>query len=151
MNARGLTRYALGNSWSGFVRPTVANWRDLDPTQQAALSAGRGRAGNLLYIGRGSQQARLPGSLWASPYGWPPHPRVEAVDMFESDLRADLAAGRLGLAHLIALSGVTLVCWCHPHLCHGDIIAMVAEEAVSASLSGAAQRSSLSRETPSPS
>src|SRR5262245_26914460 len=53
MNARGLTKYILGNSGLGFVRPAVANWRDHDPSKQAALSAGRGRAGNLLYIGRG--------------------------------------------------------------------------------------------------
>lgn len=56
------------------------------------------------------------------------HQRGEAVVAFEVTLRSQLRWID-GLVHdIMNLKGKTLVCFCHPNPCHGDILATVCEE-----------------------
>lgn len=84
------------------VKRAPANWRD-DPAY--------------IYIGRGSP--------WGNPYRiGPDGTRAEVITKYAAYLRsrrADLIA-RLGELH-----GRTLVCYCHPAPCHGDILARLAD------------------------
>ncbi|KJE95231.1 hypothetical protein CAOG_05708 [Capsaspora owczarzaki ATCC 30864] len=78
-----------------------------------------------IYIGRACNQGgwHLPSSKWANPFSVSKcGSRKEAVRRFEQYLlsRPDL------LAALPELRGKVLGCWCAPELCHGHILAKLA-------------------------
>lgn len=70
-----------------------------------------------VYIGRPSK--------WGNPYSiGKDGDRTEVIDKYKEHLR-----GRPDLIEdaRSELKGKTLGCWCAPQLCHGDILAFVAE------------------------
>lgn len=70
-----------------------------------------------IYIGRPSK--------WGNPYSiGKDGDRTEVVDKYKEYLRShsDLIKDARN-----ELRGKTLGCWCSPQLCHGDILAFVAE------------------------
>lgn len=70
-----------------------------------------------IYIGRPSK--------WGNPYNiGKDGDRTEVVDKYKEYLRShpDLIKDARN-----ELKGKTLGCWCSPQLCHGDILAFVAE------------------------
>ena len=78
---------------------------------------------NNLYIGRKTE--RLEGSKWANP-----HPirgrnnRKIVVNRFEQYIRNN----RELLKDIHQLKGKTLGCWCHPQLCHGNVLLKILNE-----------------------
>ena len=80
---------------------------------------------NHLYIGRKRTlpALTLPASKWQNPYKITPiGGRKEAVKKFEKYInkKTDL------LQCIGELRGKTLGCWCHPKLCHGNILKIIA-------------------------
>lgn len=81
-----------------------------------------------VYIGRRNRFYGLPQSKWANPY------RL-AVALSQEEARA-AAIGRYakhlvetGLVHDVdTLRGKTLVCWCSPLACHGDVLVKMLNE-----------------------
>lgn len=70
-----------------------------------------------VYIGRPSK--------WGNPFSiGPDGDRTEVIDKYKEHLRSnpDLIEDARN-----ELKGKTLGCWCAPNLCHGDILAFVAE------------------------
>lgn len=80
---------------------------------------------DLVYIGRAMSHLNL--NLPASPFGNP-----FRIDKDNDDARADaielylnwiqLPAQAALLAQVDGLRGKTMVCWCHPRSCHGDVL-----------------------------
>jgi hypothetical protein len=71
-----------------------------------------------VYIGRAN--GNRPASVWANPFSikdW--GDRQTVIDLYHDYLLESPAL----LARLPLLHGKTLGCWCHPHACHGDILA----------------------------
>jgi len=64
-----------------------------------------------VYIGRGS--------IWGNPYSLEDHSRREALELYESYLRANAEL----IGKLPDLHGKVLGCYCAPRPCHGDILA----------------------------
>lgn len=54
--------------------------------------------------------------------------RGEVVKKYETHFLAALQKGDITIEELRDLDGKTLGCFCKPEMCHGDIIAKVAEE-----------------------
>ena len=76
-----------------------------------------------VYIGR--QTELLPASKWANPFPITcNNTREEVVKKFEQYLRNNKEL----LKDLHPLKGKTIGCWCHPKLCHGDIIFQLLQE-----------------------
>jgi len=78
---------------------------------------------NCVYIGR-------PGP-WGNPFShkpetvarWKVNTRDEAVDFFEKLLEAKIKKTPGFLQNLIdELGGKSLICWCAPARCHGDVL-----------------------------
>jgi hypothetical protein len=88
------------------------------------------------YIGRASPGRR--GSPLANPYKIGKGiSREEAVTMYEAWLRKELERGDqlildefARLASIVCQGKLTLVCWCAPDPCHGDVIAKVLRESL---------------------
>jgi hypothetical protein len=95
----------------------VVNIRDL-PRNPAEWPADH------VYIGR-SMPARGLRSRWGNPFRLDETmSREEAIEAYEEYLREQ---PRL-LARVAALRGKTLVCWCKPEPCHGDVLARLADQ-----------------------
>jgi hypothetical protein len=65
--------------------------------------------------------------------------RDEALILYEAWLWQQIRSGVITRADLLALRGMTLVCWCKPDPCHGDLLAGLIdmdEEAFAAWLAG---------------
>ena len=88
--------------------------------------------GEGIYIGRpsplGNPFTHRPGTLAEVVVG----SRDEAVDRYRDWLRKQWQAGGPARAELLRLARIykdtgqlTLVCWCHPERCHGDVLAEV--------------------------
>jgi hypothetical protein len=92
-------------------RPSVVNKRKHKPTP------------NDVYIGRpskwGNPFSHLPGTLAE----YRVNTRDEAIDAYFEWIKAQPHL----LAALPELAGKTLVCWCKPALCHGDVLADLVE------------------------
>lgn len=75
-----------------------------------------------VYIGR-------PGP-WGNPYIIGVHGnREEVITMFhEWLLNSKVPQAEWMRTHIHELKGKTLICWCKPDACHGDILAKLAEE-----------------------
>lgn len=75
-----------------------------------------------VYIGR-------PGP-WGNPFVIGVHGnRQEVIAAFkEWLLNSDTQQARWMREHVHELKGKTLICWCSPDACHGDILAKLAEE-----------------------
>jgi hypothetical protein len=82
--------------------------------------------GEGIYIGRPSR--------WGNPFSHRPETKalhvvatVElAVDAYRAWLWEEIKAGRITLEELAELHGQTLICWCKPGPCHGDVLAAAA-------------------------
>lgn len=95
----------------------VVNVRDLprDPADWPASHE---------YIGRAAPSRRLAGSPWRNPYRiGVDGDREQVLARFEAYLQ-----GRPDLLMMIpVLRGRTLVCWCKPDACHGDVLVRLAD------------------------
>lgn len=75
-----------------------------------------------IYIGRPSK--------WGNPFVISEKmPREKAIEKYTTWLLGKIASGEITLEELAALSGHTLICWCHPLPCHGDVLAEFADQA----------------------
>lgn len=79
-----------------------------------------------VYIGRPSR--------WGNPFSHLPGKgdvqvasRDEAVERYRVHLWSQIKSGDVSIADLADLSGKTLVCWCRPAACHGDVLASAAD------------------------
>lgn len=69
--------------------------------------------GGYVYVGRGSK--------WGNPF--PIDPDHDRADVIERYKRWLLAQPELVVSALVELAGKTLLCYCHPLPCHGDVLA----------------------------
>ncbi len=73
---------------------------------------------HFVYIGRGSK--------WGNPFRIGEHgSRDEVIEKYREYITG--GDGRDLLNHLHELRGKTLVCYCHPQGCHGDVLAYLAD------------------------
>lgn len=84
---------------------------------------GRVGGGDEVYIGR-------PG-VWGNPFAVEKYGREGCIEKYEAwmekRLDEELRAGKSDLRKAIAaLEGKTLVCWCAPRRCHGEVLAHLA-------------------------
>lgn len=77
-----------------------------------------------VYIGRANRANNLPASLWGNPFVMQddsPAERQRVIAEYRASLAKRLAQpGQRDL--LEALRSKTLVCWCSPNACHGDVL-----------------------------
>lgn len=72
-----------------------------------------------VYIGRRNLTYRLPNSPYANYAPVRMFGREGAIEKYRVSIARRIADGR---ANIEALRGKTLVCWCKPEACHGDIL-----------------------------
>ena len=78
-----------------------------------------------IYIGRAAPRLGLKRSIWANPFKiGPDGSRAEVIAKYEAYLRARPEL----LALIPELKGKTLLCYCAPEPCHGDVLARLADE-----------------------
>lgn len=79
-----------------------------------------------VYIGRKNLSYNLPASVWENPYKIEqdtPEARTEAIGMYRDFITGMMEkVSRRSLFDLEALRGKTLVCWCSPKPCHGNVL-----------------------------
>lgn len=73
-----------------------------------------------VYIGRRNRFYGLPQSKWANPFRVVDFGRDGAINAYHWDISHRITYGQLSLEEL---RGKTLVCWCSPLACHGDVLA----------------------------
>lgn len=82
---------------------------------------------NEVYIGRGSRW----GNQWShrpdTKASFLVETRERAVEQYRRWLWTEVRAERITLSDLASLRGKTLVCYCAPLLCHGDVLARAAD------------------------
>lgn len=72
-----------------------------------------------VYIGRDNGRKKLKGSKWFNPFKiGPKWDRMKVLSLYNTYIRSL----PMLLADLGELEGKTLVCWCKPEDCHGDIL-----------------------------
>ncbi len=82
-----------------------------------------------VYIGRYNRRLGLSRSICQNPFRIGQHgTREEVVAKFESYICSVVKANPLMMNQIKRLKGKTLVCWCKPLACHGDILAQLCEE-----------------------
>ena len=87
-----------------------------------------------VYVGRGRCPRTGAAGRWGNPFSHRPSghdvirvaTREEAIERYRAWLWAQIEAGRVELAELVALHGRTLGCWCAPESCHGEVLAAAA-------------------------
>ena len=52
--------------------------------------------------------------------------RGATLERYRKHLWREIKAGRITLPELKDLDGKTLACWCAPHACHGEVLALAA-------------------------
>lgn len=83
----------------------------------------RDKAGYDVYIGRRTRQ--LAGSIWGNPFRiGPDGDREQVIEKYRQWIQTQPQL----LAQLPTLRGKRLACWCAPLACHGDILAMLADQ-----------------------
>ena len=76
---------------------------------------------NDVYIGRPS----MVGNPFAiGPYG----NREEVIAKFEHHARERIKTDKVFREYVKGLHGRTLVCWCKPQACHGDVLVQLSKE-----------------------
>lgn len=80
-----------------------------------------------VYVGRGKDPKtghRMSGSLWGNPFPLAEHGPLECMRRYFAYLRANPLLVQRARREL---KGKRLGCWCKPELCHGDVLAALAE------------------------
>lgn len=104
MRARIIARTTVAN-----IRSLPAGWLD-DP--------------RYVYIGRRNPRAKLLGSPYANPFRiGKDGNRAEVIERYRTWIRS---RPELMQRAATELRGKTLVCWCAPEECHGDVLAELA-------------------------
>ena len=82
---------------------------------------------DFVYIGRYNVSYKLPSSFWANPYNVRNYPDPK---MCLSDYRVHIEPQieKAGVECLKEILGKTLVCWCKPGPCHGDVLIKILKE-----------------------
>ena len=80
------------------------------------------------YIGRFNKTYGLRHSPFANPFVMGAESQRQGViDLYRTYIKEQIAQGRVNLEEL---RGKTLVCWCSPKACHGDILLELLNELV---------------------
>lgn len=75
---------------------------------------------NHVYIGRLNKFVKGSfDSKWGNPFSAKRYRRIQCLDLYKQYLYSNKAL----LSDIQELHGKTLVCWCAPKLCHGQILA----------------------------
>lgn len=83
---------------------------------------------NTVYIGRAMPRQRLKASRWANPFRIDKDgTREEVIQRYRDYLQGWFHGDASLFLDLAELSGKTLVCWCKPEMCHGDVLAEIAD------------------------
>lgn len=78
---------------------------------------------NAVYIGRSMPHFGLKQSKFANPFKLSKEePRGATIERYRVWLWGQIRSGKITIEDLLALEGKDLVCFCHPHPCHGDVI-----------------------------
>ena len=79
-----------------------------------------------VYIGRAVPRHGLKSSEFANPFsiGRDAETREQVIDMYRARL---IKAPAEMIEKVRDLRGKTLVCWCKPEACHGDVLAAIAD------------------------
>lgn len=78
---------------------------------------------NAVYIGRRMPHFGLQQSKFANPFKLSDdEPRGATIERYRVWLWEQIRSGKITIEDLLALEGKDLVCFCHPHPCHGDVI-----------------------------
>ena len=65
---------------------------------------------------------------WGNPFRIPQDgTRAQIIARYRADLWRRIRAGEIALEDLADLRTKTLLCWCRPLPCHGDVLARAAE------------------------
>jgi hypothetical protein len=96
-------------------RAVVANWK----TDKELIAWAKTR-GLYLYVGSENSYAKEQRSIWHNPFRGSPN--EEMMDKY----REYLSSNESLMAQIPELKGKLLTCWCCPKLCHGDILAALA-------------------------
>lgn len=103
----------------------VVNFRDVKAHWNAETKSWD--SPDFVYIGRANRFYRIPGSKWGNPF-------KPGRDCSREDITSKYRAYLLNRPDLLAaldeLRGKTLVCWCKPLICHGDVLLEMVENPV---------------------
>lgn len=78
---------------------------------------------NAEYIGRSMPHFGLKQSKFANPFKLSKEePRGATIERYRVWLWQQIRSGKITIEDLLALEGKDLVCFCHPHPCHGDVL-----------------------------
>lgn len=112
---------------------TVVSFHDV--REHFNTRAGTWDSPKFVYIGRKNQTYGLPESPWANPFRITRDTkaaRTSVLNQYRKWLKTSAQGAKL-LERLHELDGKTLVCWCSPQPCHGDILLeMMGEQTVGA-------------------
>lgn len=101
---------------------TVVNFRDVKEHWNADTQ--QWDDPKYVYIGRANATYNLPQSPWANPYKMKSESdRQRVIEQYR-----EWVNHRSGYGGLEALRGKTLVCWCKPKHCHGDVLLELVED-----------------------
>ena len=110
------------------MKTRVINVRSLGDTDKKAV-LNNIQHEDMVYIGRMPRKHKaLPKSTrigWGNPFvlgDSSPEARTECIRKYREDLKKKVRSGDITLEELAKLKGKTLVCWCKPKLCHGDVL-----------------------------
>jgi len=100
---------------------TLAHWNTV--AQFWDRKAQRWTKPGLVYIGRAMPRFGLPGSVWGNPFRISEDTddaRLDVLDLYDNWLDEPQQAALR--ERLPELHGMTLVCWCYPRRCHGEVL-----------------------------
>jgi hypothetical protein len=77
-----------------------------------------------VYIGRAGHGKT---GYWGNPFPLNGNSRGSTLTLFREYAEHRIASDWIYASGVFALNGKTLVCFCKPHACHGDVLAELAE------------------------
>lgn len=121
--ARAFAELAQQQAAAASAQPPalLTNWNKV--AQHWDKGSQRWTKPGLVYIGRAMPRFKLPASRWANPFRINEDTeaaRLDVLDLYDDWLRQPDQAGLR--TRLPELRGMTLVCWCAPRRCHGEVL-----------------------------
>lgn len=96
---------------------TVVNFRDVKEHWNKETQ--QWDSDEYVYIGRRNHTYNLPASPFANYFAVSVYGRPEAIRKYKGSIVGKIASKHVNLE---SLRGKTLICWCKPAACHGDVL-----------------------------